>query len=82
MVITDPALLHVYYLKDDARDVFYCISLQPRDVRNLGLFLHLVDNGDDLVAIPITLPILNNNSPSIFCTAMETVVDLENAALH
>ena len=37
---------------------------------------------EDLVAIPLTLPMGWKNSPPIFCAATETVADLANEAFH
>ena len=47
----------------------------------MGLFFSSDGSREELVAIPINLPMGWNNSPPIFCTVTETVSDLDNAAL-
>ena len=56
--------------------------MRPTDAPKLGLVFPSEGNGEELHAIPITLPMGWKNSPPIFLTAKETVVDLANAALR
>ena len=74
-------------LKADFSDGFYRIDLRPEDAPKLGLVfpgMHEAVDGttDYLVATPLTLPMGWKNSPPVFCTATETMVDLANARLQ
>ena len=79
VVIADLALLHVYVLMSDISDGFYRIGLKTTDVPNLGLVLPSDRIKEDMVAIPLILPMTWKNSPPIFCTATDTVAYLSNA---
>ena len=81
VVIANPALVPIYILKSDISNVFPLISLIPIDAPNLGLVLLSYLSGEEMVAIPLTLPIEWKNSPTILCMAPDKVADLENAAL-
>ena len=72
----------VYVLKSDVSDGLYRIALRPADAPNFGLVFPSDDQGDDLVAIMLTLPMVFNNTPPIFCMFTETVADLSNAYLR
>ena len=82
VVIANPALGAVHFLKACVSDVFYRIVLRLTDAPNLGLGFPLEGEYDKLVVIPLTLPMEWKNSRPIFCTATDTVADLENAALR
>ena len=82
IVYADPALGYVYLLKADVSDGFYRIGLRPTDAPKLGLILPSGKGEEQMVAIPLTLPMGWKNSPPLFCTATETVADLENKALR
>ena len=69
-------------IKADVSDGFYRIGLRPSDAAKLGLVFPSEAGEEDLVVIPLTLPMGWNNSPPIFCTATETVADLANEALR
>ena len=56
--------------------------MRPTDAPNLGLVFTSDRSIENLVAIPLTLPMEWKNFTPILCTATETVVDLSNAALH
>ena len=81
IVYADPALGYVYLLKADVSDGFYCIGLRPTDAPKLGLIFPSGKGEDQMLAIPLTLPMGWKNSPPLFCTATETVADLANEAL-
>ena len=66
VVIADPDLGTVYVLKSDARNRFYCIGLIPMDAPKIGLVFTSDVSGEELVEIPLNLPIEWNNSPPIF----------------
>ena len=61
--------------------VFYKIGLRLSDAAKLGLVFPSEADEEDLVAIPLTLPMVWKNLPPIFCTATETVADLDNESL-
>ena len=69
-------------LKADVSDGFYRIGIRPEDAPKLGLILASGEEEEPMVAIPLTLPIGWKNSPSLFCMATETVVDLANESLR
>ena len=80
--IADPALGHMHVLKADGSDGFYCIGLRPTTDPKLGLVFPSEVEDEELVVIPLTLPMGWKNSTPIFCTATETVADLVSEALH
>ena len=82
IVYADPALGYVYLLKAYVSDGFYRIGLLPTDAPKLGLIFPSRKGEEQLVAIPLTLPMGWKNSPPLFCTATETVADLANEALR
>ena len=82
IVYADPALGYVYLLKADVSDGFYRIGLRPKDAPKLGLIFPSGKGEEKMIAIPLTLPMVWKNSPPLFCTATETVADLENKALQ
>ena len=69
-------------IKADVSDGFYRIGLRLSDAAKLGLVFLSEAGEEDLVAIPLTLPMGWNNLPPIFCTTAETVADLANEALR
>ena len=80
VVIANPALGPVHVLKADFSEGFYRIVLCPTETHKLGLVFTSEGEGNEFVYIPLTL-LMEKKSPPIFCTAMETVEDLENSAL-
>ena len=82
IVYADPKLGLVHMIKADVSDGFYSIGLRPSDAAKLGLVFTSETGKEDLVAIPLTLPMGWKNSPPIFCTVTETVADLANEALR
>ena len=52
----DPALGSVYILKADVSNSLYRIIMQPIDATKLGLVFPLGISGEDLVPIPLTVP--------------------------
>ena len=81
-VYVDPALGYVYLLKADVSDGFYRIGLRPTDAPKLGLISPSGKGEEQMVSIPLTLPMGCKNSPPLFCTATETVADLANEAFR
>ena len=68
IVYADPALGYVYLLKADVSDGFYRIGLRPTDAPKLGLIFPSGKEEEQMVAIPLTLPMGWKNSPPLFCT--------------
>ena len=66
IVYADPALGYVYLLKADVSDGFYRIGLRPKDAPNLGLIFPRGKEEEQMVAIPLTLPMGWKNSPPLF----------------
>ena len=62
VVIAYASLGPIYVLKAEARDGFYSIALRPGYTPKLGLVSPSEDNIEELLAIPITLPMKYNNS--------------------
>ena len=56
IVYADPALGYVYLLKADVSDGFYRIGLRPTYAPKLGLIFPSGKEKDQMVAIPLTLP--------------------------
>ena len=69
VVLADPALGTVNALKADLSDSFFHIGLCPMGSPKLGIFLTSEVEEEESLAIPLTLPMVWKNSPSIFCTA-------------
>ena len=57
IVYADPELGYVYLLKADVSDGFYRIGLHPTDVPKLGLVFPSGKGEEQMVAIPLTLPL-------------------------
>ena len=81
ILLADPAKGPVSMLKLDISDGFYRIALNPTDVPKLGVIFPTND-GTDLVALPLVLPMGWRNSPPIFSAATETAADLANTMLQ
>ena len=86
LLLANPALGPVYLAKTDVSDGFYRIDIAPQDVPKLGLLFPQVSDSsnpdDQLVALPLVLPMGWKYSPPIFTTATETVADITNAAIQ
>ena len=65
----------------DVSDGFYWIGLHKEDAQRLGIIFPTKNNGEPLVAIPLTLQMEWKNSPPIFSVATKTLDDLANKAL-
>ena len=82
IVYADPELGYVYLLKADVSNGFYRIGLRPIDAPKLGLIFPSGKGEEQMVAIPLTLPMGWKNSPPLFYAATETVAYLANEALR
>ena len=78
IVLADPKYGPVNMLKIDIADGFYRVGLSTDDIPKLGVVFPSEDGAEQLVALPLTLPMGWTNSPPIFCAATETVADLAN----
>ena len=68
-MIANPDLGTVYVLKSDLSDGLYHIALQPGYAPKISLVFPLDRNGENMVEIPITLPMEYKTIPSILFTA-------------
>ena len=82
IIIANPALGTVYFLNADVSDCFYRIGVYPMRTPKLGIVFTLEGEDKEFVAIALNLPFGWKDFPSICCTATETVVYIENAALR
>ena len=62
-------------------DGFYRIGIRPEDAPKLGLIFPSGADEEPMVSIPLMLPMGWKKSSPLFCTATETVADLENESL-
>ena len=65
-------------VKADVSDCFYRIRLCPADAPKTGLIFRIDDGNKPLVAIHLSIPMGWENSPPLFCTVTETVMNLSN----
>ena len=82
VVIVNPSLGPVHILKAYDSDSSYHIGLRPTYTSNLGLFFPSEGEDEELVEIPITLPMGWETFPTIFFTSADTAADLANAYLR
>ena len=84
LLLANPEHGPIYLSKTDCSDGFYRMDLAPADVPKLGLLFPQegsVEADDQLVALPLVLPMGWTLSPAVFSTATETVADITNAAI-
>ena len=72
----------MHVLKADVSDGFYRIGLRLTGAPKLGLIFPSKLEDNELVVIPLTLPMGWKNSPPIFFTATVTVADLTDSVLR
>jgi hypothetical protein len=70
-------------IKLDISDGFYRIGLNIDDIPKLGVVFPTLPGDEPLITFPLVLPMgwRWTNSPPIFSTATETIVDIPNAQL-
>ena len=78
----NPAFGPVYMAKIDIADGFYRIGIRPGDAAKLAVLFPTGPGEEQLIGIPLTLPMGWTESPPAFCTATETAADLANEALR
>ena len=79
LLLANPEHGPIYLSKTDCSDGFYRMDLAPADVPKLGLLFPQegsVEADDQLVALPLVLPMGWTLSPAVFSTATETVADI------
>jgi len=67
--------------KIDIADGFYRIWLAPEDIPKLAIIFPTEKGEDELIGLPLTLPMGWKESPPYFSVATETVADLANEEL-
>ena len=86
LLLANIALGLLFLSKTDISDGFYQIDFAPSYIPKLGLVFpqsSLSSSPEDqLVFLPLVLPMGWGNSPPILTTATETVEDITNAAIH
>ena len=82
VAMADPAQGPLYLLKIDLSDGFYCVHLHAQDAPMLGVAFPVAPSELLLTAILLVLPMGWTESPSYFCTTVETIVDLANLHSH
>jgi len=71
----------VYLSKIDIADGFYRLGIRPDDAPRLAVLFPTKPGEEQLVGIPLTLPMGWLESPPAFCAMTETTADLANAVL-
>ena len=66
ILLADPQLGPVYMLKLDIFDGFYRVNIAPNDVPKLGVVFPSRPGKEQLVALPLVLPMGWKNSPPLF----------------
>ena len=75
---SNPRYGPVYLSKVDLSDGFYRISLNDSAIAKLAVALPQFPGEEQLLALPLVLPMGWSESPPYFCAATETVADLAN----
>jgi hypothetical protein len=79
---SDPRLGPVYLSKIDFYDGFYRIAIQSEDVPELAVMFPTAPGEEQLIGLPLVLPMEWKQSPPLFMAATETVADLDNNKLQ
>jgi hypothetical protein len=78
---SDPRLGPVYLSKIDIADGFYRIAIRPDDIPKLTIMCPTRDGEEQLINLPLVLPMGWKQFPHLFTPATETIADLANAKL-
>ena len=81
VVLSKSTLGPIHLLKVDVRKEIYQIALHTEYSTNMGLIFPFEEDVEDRVAIPATLQIVWENSPTLLFTSMETFLNLSNSNL-
>ena len=74
----NPRYGHVYLAKVDLSDGFYRVALNDSAIAKLAVALPRFPGEEQLLALPLVLPMGWAESPPFFCAVTETVADLAN----
>ena len=77
----NPRLGPVFLSKIDIADGFYRVWLKASDIPKLAILFPSREGEEQLVGLPLTLPMGWKESPPYFCSTTETAADLANNAL-
>ncbi len=81
MANANPALGPVYMGKYDLSDGFHCLQLTTKSAAALMVMPPQWEGEEQLVAMPLVLPMGWTQSPPLFLAATETIANLVNAKL-
>jgi hypothetical protein len=79
---SDPRLGPVYLSKIDISDGFYRIAIRSEDVPKLAVIFPTAPGEEQLIGLPLMLPMGWKQYPPLFTAATETVTDLANNKLQ
>ena len=74
----NPKFGHVYLAKVDLADGFYRLTLSDSSILKLGVAFPKYEGEEQMVALPLSIPMGWVESPPAFCAVTETVADLAN----
>ena len=72
----------LFLIKVDISDGYYRIPLQLDSIAKLAAVMPKEQGEEQLVALPMVLPMGWKNSAAIFCSATETITDIANERLR
>jgi hypothetical protein len=79
---SEPRLGPVYLSKIDILDGFYRIAIRSEDIPKLAVMFPTAPGAEQLVGLPLVLPMGWKQSPPLFTAATENVADLANSNLE
>ena len=79
---SNPKFGHVHLGKADLSDGFYRLQVADTGILKLAVAFPKYPNEEQLVALPLSLPMGWVDSPPAFCAVTETVADLANHHPH
>ena len=78
ILTADPSHGPIFTMKHDIADGFYRTFTQPTAALALAMVMPVLPGEEPLIAMPLALPMGWTESPPLFCSLTETVVDLAN----
>ena len=82
ILLADPKFSPVELMKVDMSDGFYRVGLNIDDIPKLGVAFPTQPGEEQLVALPLVLPMGWKNSPPVFSAVTETIADLANQRIE
>jgi hypothetical protein len=79
IIRSDPSLGPVYLSKIDIANGFYRMSIRSEDVPKLAIIFPTEDGGEQLIYLPLVLPMDWKQSPPLFTAVTEMVADIANS---